>query len=338
MKQEPVARDIVVVAASLGGVQALKKLVMSLPEDFAASVFIVMHIGAWPSRLPEVLGADSRLPVRHAVDGEAITRGTVYIAPPDRHMLLHDDTIVLSTGPKENFARPAADPLFRAAAVRYGPRVIGIVLTGKLDDGASGLKAVHACGGFTIVQDPSTCVAPDMPKAALRAVPADVVAPIQDIGPAIIRALTERSPKGFDMDERKGAELETKIARTGHSSPGDLGRLGHRTSMTCPECGGVIWRIGEGYPLRYRCHTGHAFSAMSLESQQRTGAEDALWSAVRRLQEKLLLVQDQLSLAEAAHSPDALVLRAELAPLEVAIEAVRQMAIDSAATIEDQKI
>ena len=338
MEKQSNARNMVVVAASLGGLQALKTIVSGLPADLPASIFIVMHIGTWPSQLPKLLGAESRLPVLHASDGEAIAAGTVYVAPPDRHMLLGDDRIVLSTAPKENFTRPAADPLFRSAAVNYGRHAIGVVLTGKLDDGAAGLKAIHACGGYTIIQDPSTCVAPDMPKAALKAVPPDVVAPIEDIGPAIVRALTDYSCKGFDMNERERAELELKIAATGHSSPSDLERLGHRTSMTCPDCGGVIWRIGEGYPLRYRCHTGHAFSAMSLEEQQRSGAENALWSAVRRLEEKLLLAHEQLALAEATHSTEAPALCAEIAPLETAIEAVRRLAIDSATSVPNQSI
>ncbi|MDR5735959.1 chemotaxis protein CheB [Caballeronia sp. LZ025] len=331
-------RCIVVIAASMGGLDVLRTIVSGLPADFPASIFVVMHIGAWPSRLPQILAADSRLPVVHASDGEAIAVGTVYIAPPDRHMLLADERIVLSTAPKENFARPAADPLFRSAAVNFGDRAIGVVLTGKLDDGAAGLKAIHACGGYTIIQDPSTCVAPDMPQAALKAVPPDVVAPIEDIGPAIVKALTDSSSKGFDMNERERATLELKIAATGHSTPAELERLGHRTSMTCPDCGGVIWRIGEGYPLRYRCHTGHAFSAMALEAEQRSGAENALWSAVRRLEEKLLLAQEQLSLAETTHSADAPVFRAEIAPLEIAIIAVTRLAIESANTIPNRSV
>lgn len=332
------ARDIVVVAASQGGLDALKTIVAGLPADLPASICVVMHIGTWPSVLPDVLAAEGRLPVVHASHGETISRGTIYVAPPDRHVLLHDDHLLLSAGPKENFTRPAADPLFRSAAVNYGPRAIGVVLTGNLDDGAAGLKAIHACGGFTIVQDPSTCVAPDMPKAALKAVPADVVAAVEHIGAAIIRALTDRSTKGFDMEERERALIELEIAATGYSSPRDLERLGYRSSMTCPECGGVIWRIGEGSPLRYRCHTGHAFSAMSLESQQSTGAEDALWAAVRRLEEKLLLIREQLSLAEATGSCEVLALRAEMAPLETAIETVRRVAIQSAPSVADHSV
>jgi two-component system chemotaxis response regulator CheB len=329
MTQTSNARDIVVVAASVGGLQALRKLLSSLPADLPASIFIVIHIGAWPSQLPEILQADCQLPVLHAQDGQPIAKATVYVAPPDRHMLMRDGVIVLSTGPKENFARPAADPLFRSAAVEYGPRAIGVVLTGKLDDGAAGLKAVDACGGFTIVQEPSSCVAPDMPKAALQAVSPNMIVPIEGIAAAIVSGLTADSHKGFSMEGRERIALEAKIALTGNSSPGDLERLGHRTSMTCPDCGGVVWRIGNDLPLRFRCHTGHAFSALSLESQQRNGAENALWSAVRHLQESLLLIEEQISLAEAARSPEVSELIVRKDRLQAAIEATRQLALES---------
>jgi two-component system chemotaxis response regulator CheB len=166
-----------------------------------------------------------------------------------------------------------------------------------LDDGAAGLIAIDACGGFTIVQDPSDCVAPDMPRAACEAVSPDIIAPIENIAAAIIRATTMPTRKGIDMDGRERTALETKITLTGHSTRSDLNRLGHPSSLTCPDCGGVVWRIGEDLPLQYRRHTGHAFSAMSLESKQREGAEEALWSAVRRLQERLILKQDQLAVA-----------------------------------------
>ncbi|CAL8481346.1 chemotaxis protein CheB [Caballeronia sp. S22] len=330
------ARDIVVVAASLGGLQALRTILSSLPADFPASIFIVMHIGAWPSQLPEILQADCPLPVLHALDGQPIAKATIYVAPPDRHMLMRDGVIVLSSGPKENFARPAADPLFRCAAVEYGPRVIGVVLTGKLDDGAAGLKAVDACGGFTIVQEPSSCAAPDMPKAALQAVSPNRVVPIESMAAAIISGLTDDSHRGFSMDGRERIVLETKIALTGNSSPSDLERLGHRSSMTCPDCGGVVWRIGNDLPLRFRCHTGHAFSALSLESEQRNGAENALWSAVRHLQESLLLVEELVSLAESERRSEVKELRVRKDRLQATIEATRQLALESSTSTAEK--
>ncbi|REE18357.1 CheB methylesterase [Paraburkholderia sp. BL27I4N3] len=151
----------------------------------------------------DALQADSCLS-QTGVSGrrQPISASTVYVAPPDRHMLMRDGLIILSTGPKENFARPAADPLFRSAAVEYGPRAIGVILTGRLDDGAAGLKAVGACGGFTIVQEPSSCVAPEMPKAALQAVSPNRVVPTEDIAASIVGALRDDLGKGVSMDER----------------------------------------------------------------------------------------------------------------------------------------
>ncbi|EDT08201.1 CheB methylesterase [Paraburkholderia graminis C4D1M] len=214
MKRVLNARDIVVVAASLGGLQGLRRILSSLPGDLPASVFVVMHIGAWPSLLPQILQTDCPLPVLHAEDSQLIAKSTVYVAPPDRHMLMRDGAIVLSTGPKEHFARPAADPLFRSAAVEYGPRVIGVILTGSLDDGAAGLKAIDACGGFTVVQTPSSCVAPDMPQAALHAVSPCSVVPLEGIAAAVVSALTDDSRKEVSMGERERIAVETKITPT----------------------------------------------------------------------------------------------------------------------------
>jgi two-component system chemotaxis response regulator CheB len=161
----------------------------ALPSDLPASVFVVMHIGVYPSMLPAILQSGCHLPVRHATDNEPFALSTMYIAPSDRHLMISDGKTVLSDGPKENFTRPAADPLFRSAAVTYGPRVIRVVLTGDLDDGAAGMRAVRACGGYTIVQDPADCRSPSMPMNALRATTADVVAPISELGTAIRQAL-----------------------------------------------------------------------------------------------------------------------------------------------------
>ncbi|WP_051377436.1 chemotaxis protein CheB [Paraburkholderia dilworthii] len=322
-------RDIVVVAASAGGLAALRTLLGALPGDFPGTILIAMHTGAFPSVLPDLLGYVSRLPVAHAHDGEPLRRSVVYVAPPDRHMLVHDDRLRLSRGPRENFARPAADPLFRSAAVFYGRRVIGVVLTGHLDDGAAGLRAVHACGGYSIVQDPADCVASGMPRSALPAVVADVVAPVSEIGGAIVNALTITGvPKEVEMSVRKQAEIETRIARTGRSSVKDLEQLGQHSSLTCPECGGVVWRVGEGQPLRYRCHTGHAFSAASLNHRQSESTEEALWSAVRRLDEELILAKQQLRFIPTDEKENIEKVRQRIARLQQASTATQNILLD----------
>ncbi|AXF05442.1 chemotaxis protein CheB [Paraburkholderia hospita] len=286
-------RNIIVVATSTGGLDALKQLFRAMPADLRASIFVVMHIGAHPSILPAILQKSCKLPVKHANDGEAFVSSKIYVAPPDQHMLLFNGKTLLSRGPKENFTRPAADPLFRSAAVMYGQRVIGVVLTGELDDGAAGLKAVRACGGYTLVQDPADCRSPSMPIHALRASDADVVAPVTELGGAILAALEPimNSPQSHNEAHVLAARAEEEMMRTGQFALADLEAIGTRSSLTCPDCGGVVWRIGNSFPLRYRCHTGHAFSAASLEDEQRRQSENAIWQVIRGIEERIFLAR-----------------------------------------------
>ena len=172
---------IVVIGASMGGVPALRTLVSSLPEDFPAPLLVVLHIGNFPSILPELLAARCPLTAAHAVDGEKLEPGRIYIAPPDQHMVVDGRTVRLNRGPKEHHSRPAIDPLFVSAALSHGPGVIGVILTGMLDDGTSGLQAIKRCGGVAIVQDPKEAEAPSMPLSALRHVRVDHCAPVADI-------------------------------------------------------------------------------------------------------------------------------------------------------------
>jgi two-component system chemotaxis response regulator CheB len=289
-------RDIIVIATSTGGLEALKILCSSWPPDLPASVFVVMHIGARPSILPLILQNFCALQVQHAADGERFEKSVIYIAPPDKHLLLFEDMTLLSRGPKENFTRPAADPLFRSAAVAYGQRVIGVVLTGDLDDGAAGAKAVQACGGYVAVQEPTDCRSPSMPCNALRAVRPDVVLPLSELGAAVVDALESAVDNAHQQDDatRKAAEIEARISRTKQSDTADLDALGMRSSLTCPDCGGVVWRVGNGLPLRYRCHTGHAFSAISLADEQRKQWENAVWQVVRRMEERIVLASERI--------------------------------------------
>jgi two-component system chemotaxis response regulator CheB len=290
---------IVAVGTSLGGLEALWTVLSSLPENLSAPMLIVKHIGAFPSVLPRLLGPVCALPVAHAIDGTVLEPAKIYIAPPDRHLIVHDGRISLTSGPKENFTRPAIDPLFRSVAVEYGPRAVAVVLTGDLDDGAAGVSAVDACGGTVIVQAPNESVAGSMPATALRAVRSATVVPLDRIGQAIVDAL--RQPvKGVPMTvQKQGIEIEARIALTGISSPEQLDRLGTRSTLTCPDGGGVVWEISDAPSLRYRCHTGHAFSEASLNAVQRGDAEDALWTSVRHVQERAMLAASRARMAEA---------------------------------------
>ncbi|HEY2019532.1 chemotaxis protein CheB, partial [Paraburkholderia sp.] len=236
-------------------------------------------------------------PVEHAEHDTLIRPSRIYIAPPDRHLMAHNGRIRLSAGPKENFARPAIDPLFRSAAIEYGPRAIAVVLTGNLDDGAAGAVAVRACGGSIIVQDPIDSVAPSMPASALRAVPDAVIASLDKVGETIVQALmAPRRPKVMEPHPTQVA-AEARISTTGVTSPAELDLIGERSPLTCPDCGGVVWRIGTDAPLRYRCHTGHAFSNLALASAQRLGLEEALWIAIRKAEERATLALAQAEIA-----------------------------------------
>lgn len=183
-------RNVIVIGASAGGVEALAKVVAVLPDGFPAAILIVMHVGAHPSILPALLGRASRLPVRHAIDNEPLRPATILVAPPDRHLLLkpdgHGARVQLSRGPKENHARPAVDPLFRSCAAVFGSKAIGVVLTGFLDDGTVGLKAIKSCGGIAVVQDPADAVAPDMPRNALANVAVDYRVPLKQMGETLV--------------------------------------------------------------------------------------------------------------------------------------------------------
>ncbi|MGY8527541.1 chemotaxis protein CheB [Paracidovorax citrulli] len=280
-------RDIIVLASSTGGLDVLRTLIGGLPHDLPAAVLLVQHIGAHESILPDILAPHSSLPVRHGTDGEAVLPGTIYIAPPDRHMLVRDNRIQLSRGPKENFTRPAADPLFRSVAIEYGKRVIGIVLTGELDDGSSGLVAIKACGGYTIVQDPNDAAARSMPASAMDATDVDAVVPASGLAPAIVAALSTKPALGeATMATRQHIQWETDMAATGTGQLAQLDAMGHRSPLTCPECGGTLWQL-DGRPMRFRCHTGHAYTQLALQDHQDAVLEKVLWSAVRRLHERM---------------------------------------------------
>ena len=293
-------RDIIVIAASIGGFATLKKLVAAWPSDLPASVFIVLHIDAQPSNLLQLLQAECNLLVKQAEHQDDIQQSVIYVAPADRHLLIQKGKIILSVAPKENSARPAADALFRSAAIGYGSRVIGIVLTGDLDDGAAGLQLIHACGGLAVVQEPAECSAPGMPRNAIRAVKTAVVAPIAILGWTVLQLVETPATADFLNNEgvHSAATIEAHIALTGASNPAAVRSIGRPSDLTCPDCGSVMWTIGASGPLRYRCSTGHAFSGISLADAQCRQSENALWSLVRGFQERVSLSNELLATAE----------------------------------------
>ncbi len=279
------SRNIVVIGASAGGIEALETLLSGLPSTLQAAIFIVLHIPAEsPSMLDHVLNRSSSLKVKSAENGEPIRLGQVYVAPPGVHMLVEPGYVRLHKGPTENRHRPAIDPLFRSAAVAYRSRVTGVVLTGFLDDGASGLSAVKRCGGCAIVQDPADAKYPDMPRAALSAVDVDYQLSICKIALEIARLVCQQAPAVNDIPA--DIAMEAKIAARTMSDVTKEQRIGHLVPMSCPECSGPLWQIDSDKVRRYRCHVGHGFTAKALMATQDTVLEQALWAAMRTMEER----------------------------------------------------
>jgi two-component system, chemotaxis family, protein-glutamate methylesterase/glutaminase len=284
-------RDLVVIGASAGGVDALQELVRKLPPEFPASVLVVLHVAATgTSVLPQILGRKGALPAVFATDGADLERGRIYVAPADHHMLVHEGRIRLTQGPRENGHRPAIDPLFRSAARYADGRCIGVVMSGLLDDGASGLRVIKANGGATVVQDPEDALFPNMPRAAMATASIDRVVPAAGIADALCSLieepvahvseiedevpLTDRTIEGGDRVEIEDPVLTAQLLE------------GPPSGLTCPECGGALWEQEAGSALRFACHVGHAYSVASLLEEQGRSLESTLWSAVRALEER----------------------------------------------------
>lgn len=287
-------REIVVMGASAGGISALQGIVRGLPKDFPAAILVVLHLSRQSGGLlPKILAGSGALPASNACHNEQIRPGHIYVAPPDRHLLIGPERrIRLGHGPKENRFRPAVDPLFRSAALNGGPNVIGIVLSGGLDDGTAGLCAIKQAGGLAVVQDPSDAEVPSMPRSALRHVTADHCMTAQKIGemlPGLLREVPSREVQSMSEDTR----LEVEMAADERNVPGPA-ILGQPSVYTCPSCSGSLLRIGNTNPVRFRCHTGHAYTAASLDDEQREKVENATWSAIRALQEHAMLLQEMI--------------------------------------------
>ena len=283
---------IVVTGASAGGVLALRRLVAELPADFAAVMLVVLHVGEHASRLPQLLAWAGPLRARHAVNGEKFATGQIYVAPPDHHLLIGADSLVLTRGPKEHHARPAIDPLFRSAALIHRERTIGVVLTGALDDGTAGLAAIKKFGGVAIVQDPDEAQEPSMPLSALKYVDVDRRLPVS----LIARELVERTRRPgarapADTREQQVVAHEHAICTAEGDAMEHLAAIGRPSGLVCPDCQGGLWEIERSRPPRYRCHTGHGFTLRTLASAHAEATDEALWSAIRALQEKAIILR-----------------------------------------------
>jgi two-component system, chemotaxis family, protein-glutamate methylesterase/glutaminase len=323
-------RDIVVIGASAGAFEGLRQLAAGLPADFPAAVLIVRHIlPTGPGLLPEILNAASALPVVHPADGDALSPGRIYVAPPDHHLLVEPARIRITRGPKENHYRPSADALFRSAAVAFGARVIGVVLSGDMDDGTAGLWAVKNRGGITIVQDPAEALYPSMPRHALQNVAIDYVVGIRAMIDLLISLTREPLALEGTAPMTKAIEIENRIALEDNALEAGVLTLGATSQYTCPECHGTLVQLREGAPIRFRCHTGHAFSINGLLAAIDESIDSTLWNAIRVLEERLLLLQ-QIE-AHARDSQDVLSLAQigqQIDTVKQHIQVIRQIALN----------
>ena len=281
-------RDIVVIGGSAGSGAALKRIVADLPADLPASIFIATHVAARSSAyVAEMLEGIGPLPVGAAIDGQPIEKSHIYVAVPDRHLLLLNGTITLGEGSRENMARPAVDPLFRSAALSYGGRAVGVILSGMLNDGASGLAAIKQCGGTALVQHPLDAAAAQMPLAALEAVDADGVASAADMAGLI--AETVAAQAGPDLPPPDALRLEVQIAAGLRLGSDTLGTIADPSPIICPDCNGVLSEMRGAHPLRYRCQIGHARTAESLLTVN-PHVDAAIRVAMRVMEERVTLV------------------------------------------------
>ena len=285
-----------------------------LPRDLPAAVFVVWHIAPGsPALLADILGRAGPLPAMHPHDGEALRPGRIYVAPPDHHLLLEDGRVRLSRGPKENRFRPAVDPLFRSAAIAYGPRVVGVILSGALDDGTAGMEAVKARGGIAVIQDPREAVDPAMPHSVLAHVVVDHVLPAASLGPLLADLAALAAPEGGTEPMPEHIDIETRIALEENALAAGVTKLGSLSPYTCPECHGTLLELTNDGIMRFRCHTGHAYTVNSLLSEVSGSIEETLWSTVRAIEEQMLLLRhaaDHLRAAGDDAAVDQLLLQA----------------------------
>ena len=300
-------RDILVIGASAGGIEAITKVLQPLPADLPAAIFVVQHIPPFaPSNLHRVLQTHTKLHAKAAEDGETIRRGTIYVARADRHLIVEEGRVITPKGPKENRFRPAIDALFRSAAYTYGHRVIGVVLSGTLNDGTSGMWAINRVGGVTIVQDPTEALFPDMPESVMQYTDVDYCLPAKRIGEtvnALVRRPVTVTPvhhAGGDQAPSDTEMLGIEVEVAKGKSALDMGILeyGERSDLACPECHGALTQFQEGALLRYRCHTGHSHTAESLLVGINDNIEKSLWEVMRGMEESYILMDrlaDQLA-------------------------------------------
>ncbi|MDB5206878.1 MAG: chemotaxis protein CheB [Flavisolibacter sp.] len=287
-------KDIVVIGASAGGVIALVDLFKTFPKDFDGYIFVVLHLSPFtPSVMPQILSRAGHLKAVHPKDGDSMKKNTIYIAPPDFHLLIEKDKIIVKKGPKENRFRPSIDALFRSAAYTYGSRVIGVILSGLLDDGTSGLWTVNQHGGHCVIQHPADAEFPSMPLSVIEYVEVDHAVPITEMGALLNRLTKEPAAESASLPEEELERLKMEINIAAQDNSFEMGVLkkGAPTALTCPECHGALVKFTEGKIVRFRCHTGHAFTDTALLAGVTKSVEENLWKTVKGLEEAIMILE-----------------------------------------------
>lgn len=294
MNSVPQENRLIVIGASAGGPQALRILLSHLNSTLPAAVLVVQHSApSGPRSLDQLLQGASRLPVAYATDGDVLEEGRVFIAPPDHHLVVYDEELLVSYGPRANRARPSIDVLFRSAAVAGTTRTIGVLLSGLLDDGAQGLAAIKRCGGVVVVQDPQDALYPQIIRNAMKAVEPDYCLPLSEIGPLLNDLAGETFPQSAPVPEELIQEVALSISAS--SNREQRLTMGTPSEFSCPDCGGRLWQTSGGYFKHYMCEVGHAFSQTSLIEAQNLEVERALYVALRTLEERTRMLEGMLA-------------------------------------------
>jgi two-component system, chemotaxis family, protein-glutamate methylesterase/glutaminase len=282
--------SIVVIGTSAGGINALPEFFQGLPNGINAAFFVVIHVSktGLGEFLLHRLQKFSNLNIKLASDNEIIQTNTIYIAPADYHLIVKPETIVLGQGPAENRWRPSIDVLFRSAAAAFGSRTIGIILTGLLNDGTSGMIAIKKCGGVCMVQDPNEAEFPDMPLSVLNMVDVDYTVPLRDMPPLLSTIADRVAFEEYEIPAEVKAEAE--LAEKVSTAIDGVKNLGYKSLYSCPDCGGGLWEINDGKDLHYRCHTGHVYTINDLDLKQSEELEETFWIALRMMEERRSLL------------------------------------------------
>lgn len=324
-------RDIVVIGSSAGGIDALRRLFSRLPHDSGATFLVVQHLSPHsPSELDRILRNHTAMRVGFARDREPLAPNTVTIAAPDRHLMVEEDHVRVTRGPRECRARPSVDVLFRSAALSYGPRVIGVVLTGALDDGTAGLWQVKDRQGLAFVQDPEEAVCRSMPESALEYVDVDFVGTIEMLATQLRREIGSAVAVAQPGAASRRQQVECQVGMEGNAMQAGVMELGKMSKYSCPECHGVLVQIEDGKLVRFRCHTGHAYSLKSLLADVDDAIDKGLWDAVRAIEERILIVRQRADIAEAAGDLESAArLRTEAERAIIKYQPLRELVLDS---------